>query len=931
MDLRNRTYEIYLYEDIPKDFAENGMTLIDFEQLPEITRSINSTYSFYGVYKLNGQFREEIKRDMYIKAIWEDSSWQFFKIYSVRKNLSNVSFTAKHIGFEAMRNFIQSSFTANGNGSQIMLNLSKSLSFKQPFVYKSDITSKHQFTAKEVNPIDAMIGQNNGNQNLAGVISGELDMDNYNLTMKQRIGTDSGFRIDFGINLESIEEFSDDSSIVNSLYLVGGEPEGKQYDSNQPPVIYKYLEVSGVNDQNKRIGRRENSECKTTAELIKWGKSLFDKERIHEPKVTHSVNMISLENTTEYSDIYDQVSKLHFGDTAQVRLKELDIEIEERLIEGVFYPTLFKWKSVVLGNELKKYSNNVQTQLVEAKKELIKTADELSSKLVQASEMITGNSGGHVIQHPKNEPSDIGIMDTDDIKTAKHVLRMNKSGIGFSKKGWEGPFLTAWTIDGVFNADFIKAGILDGIEVHSRNKNYDIELNNGKLAFRGGDKQKELGSIQATAYSTEGKPIPGMYFTTKDPYITKFMIDNLDGSTDEAISILPKNFGGVAQPNGSGVYIDVHAATRKGLEVQEGLMVFGDLKIQGKLIVNGKEITGNGSGGGGGNTGGWNGQYPPEVTTSAEKFAWQAWTTLLSLGYSRAAAAGILGNVNGEAGPSMNPDTEQVGGPAYGAVQFDGSSYPLIGAPTPNGREYFQRLHKASGAGGDYREMSPQMKVVDWGMTNGQWLGAVEPTSVSGFKSMTSPEQAAYVFEENYERPRNAHPERQGYARTWYDKFVNLEVTKPLGEAGLQRLESLVMQRHGNGQCYAVPAEYSGVLGGCGLGAGTAYPLSHIIGDTEAAAEIGSGYDWGAVGWKVIFNPSYDQLVTGAIINWKRGGNIGGFNVDYEFGHTGVIRGLVNGGFQTYEQNIGLGQVIGKYERSWVGSSEISSIVIPPK
>ena len=40
----------------------------------------------------------------------------------------------------------------------------------------------------------------------------------------------------------------------------------------------------------------------------------------------------------------------------------------------------------------------------------------------------------------------------------------------------------------------------------------------------------------------------------------------------------------------------------------------------------------------------------------------------------------------------MNPDTEQIGGPAYGWVQWDGSAYPLVGAPTWNGREYVQRL-----------------------------------------------------------------------------------------------------------------------------------------------------------------------------------------------------------------------------------------------
>lgn len=144
-------------------------------------------------------------------------------------------------------------------------------------------------------------------------------------------------------------------------------------------------------------------------------------------------------------------------------------------------------------------------------------------------------------------------------------------------------------------------------------------------------------------------------------------------------------------------------------------------------------------------------------------------------------------------------------------------------------------------------------------------------------------------------------------------------------------METLVGQYWGNGQCYAVPAEYSGFLGGCGLGAFTKYPLSHVIGNTEAAADIGSSYDWSAVGWKVIHQPAYTDLVRGAIINWKRGGNIGGFSVDYTYGHTGVIRGLTNGGFQTYEQNIGKGQIIEKYERTWVGSTEISSIVIPPK
>ncbi|MGN3791866.1 UNVERIFIED_CONTAM: CHAP domain-containing protein, partial [Melissococcus plutonius] len=151
------------------------------------------------------------------------------------------------------------------------------------------------------------------------------------------------------------------------------------------------------------------------------------------------------------------------------------------------------------------------------------------------------------------------------------------------------------------------------------------------------------------------------------------------------------------------------------------------------------------------------------------------------------------------------------------------------------------------------------------------------------------------------------------------------------GTAGLKHLESLMGRTVGNGQCYAASAEYSGYLGGCGLGAGTKYGLSHVIGNTSSAADIGSSYDWKAVGWKVIFNPSYNQLVTGAIVNIKRGGQWGtGWTVDAVYGHTGIIYGLSEGKIQTYEQNAEQGQIIAKYNRIYFNSS-IASIVIPPK
>ena len=54
-------------------------------------------------------------------------------------------------------------------------------------------------------------------------------------------------------------------------------------------------------------------------------------------------------------------------------------------------------------------------------------------------------------------------MDTPDIETAVNIMRVGQSGIGFSHNGVNGPYESAWTIDGKFNADWIYTGTLYGL------------------------------------------------------------------------------------------------------------------------------------------------------------------------------------------------------------------------------------------------------------------------------------------------------------------------------------------------------------------------------------------------------------------------------------------------------------------------------------
>lgn len=746
--------DVFLFEEDERDFDHNGIgTLIDFVEEPEINRIINGRFSFLGKYAIDGQLADKIQKGMMIKAYCPDGTWQPFRIGKPIITLETIEFEARHYCFDANRNFVIDMFVSAGNGPKLMQELKNNLEFDQQFKYESDLATVHQFTAKEGHPIDILIGSNNGNQNMTGVTSGELDMHDNVISLKTRLGEDRGFRVDFGINLESIKETIEDEEPPNTLYLVGATPEGT-YDDPPPPITVKYLEAPGikVTDKNRVIRKYSNEECKTEEALIEWAnKILFEKRKVHLPKTMHEISIVDLAGTTEYED-YENLVQLNIGDTVTGILQSNRAEITERMIEYTWYPRLGEYKAITLGNDLGFYTSKTQDGIKGALVELNKTENSLYEKILNATELITGTSSGHIMQYPKNEPYELRIMDTADAKTAKKVWRWNLGGLGYSKNGVNGPFELAMTQDGVIVADFIKAGTLEGIKIRSVNDNFAIQMDQGILSFRRIENGKET-ELFAFAPTFVENVLKGVNMIKAPGY----------------------EFGLSAQGQ-DGTYLNLLHIPADSSPADLKMTLYGKVNVDGDLLIKGQQVY---PGQGGSGNGEWDGEYPPGVTSQADRFAWELWVYLLSKGYSKAAAAGILGNVQGEVGAGMNPDTAQSGGsgPGYGIVQWDGSSYPLVGAPTWNGRQYVQNLMNAAGITEDYKTMKAQAKLLDWCMYNGQWLGAVQPTSVAGFKAMTDPRQAAYVFEKNFERPATDHPERQGWAQEWYNKFKDLEIT----------------------------------------------------------------------------------------------------------------------------------------------------------
>nr|WP_260318330.1 phage tail spike protein [Lactococcus lactis] len=401
------------------------------------------------------------------------------------------------------------------------------------------------------------------------------------------------------------------------------------------------------------------------------------------------------------------------------------------------------------------------------------------------------------------------FMDGPKIQDSQYFMIQNNVGISFKqcKKGqWttiqdvhNGKSTTAWTLDGTFNAAFISAGILAGVLIQGavvksigNNSFFQSVLSHGAFSI---EQYKETNNVDYTkpdwqkdvhggkvgefigTYDGNTRKANGSALINYPGYILSINQDNGKGSSTPVFQI-PSNStfdNPMYKLFGKGtIYDDLEI---KGNLTANSLKVTGRLETK-ELYVNGVKIDTNGGGNFGGGDTGWNGQYPPEVTSDRDKRYWQIWAMAVGAGFSKQAAAALLGNAQGES--DANPTADEGGGRpgfGYGVWQWTDSS----GASS--GRVYMINLMTRAGVTDNPDTITAQFKLLMWHAPNGQWIAKSSyPYSWTQFMTLTDINTATQAFVANFERPLNGHPERSTWAQEWYNKFVNLEI--PSGSGG---------------------------------------------------------------------------------------------------------------------------------------------------
>ena len=225
------------------------------------------------------------------------------------------------------------------------------------FQAESNITAANTAYYIRKNFLEALSG--NDDQSFLNRWGGEILYDNFKIKVYDHVGSDHGFRAEFGKNINSIKITIDNSEIITRIYPIAYNgatltTDKKYIDSpkiNNYPVVYTSVQkfeslklVKDVQSSDETGYTQEELNQKLYEEVNK----LFD-SGIDTPKFTINIDIATLAETPEYKE-YEFSEEVLLGDTVTCTYEPYNLEFAARTIKIVYDCILQKNISITIGS-----------------------------------------------------------------------------------------------------------------------------------------------------------------------------------------------------------------------------------------------------------------------------------------------------------------------------------------------------------------------------------------------------------------------------------------------------------------------------------------------------------------------------------------------------------------------------------------------------
>ena len=457
-----------LYPADATEFSDYGIGTLTETLSCQVTEERNGVFECVLKYPSSGYLFGEIKKERIIKAKPNDTKPpQAFRIYKITTPINgSITVYAQHISYD-LSTIATMPFSAKSiTPTQAMEQVFKNTVSMHRFTFKTDYSSAKPFSVDAPKSVRACLGGEEGS--ILSLWGGEYEWDNFRIIHHQGRGTHTDVVIEYGKNLTKLDHETDNTDIYTELlpYAVKTNENDEEEVLTLPEQVLPITKSELVTHKTLILDFTEKFEDGypiTVDTLRAKAKDYISSHPLGVETPTITVSFEPLWKQPEYAAVLERVS---LCDTVTIRHLILGITTKAKVIKTVYDTLSEKYTSISLGaakGSLATKVGDLESTVEKAQKSVDRFPSLLNSAIKNATDKITGQTGGYVVLHSDSEtglPYELLVMDAPDIADAVNIWRWNTGGLGFSKNGYNGPYETAITADGQIVADFITTGSL---------------------------------------------------------------------------------------------------------------------------------------------------------------------------------------------------------------------------------------------------------------------------------------------------------------------------------------------------------------------------------------------------------------------------------------------------------------------------------------
>ena len=362
---------------------------------------------------------------------------------------------------------------------------------------------------------------------LIGKFGGEIQLRDKDgkvyLDYLENIGHGTDTTIELAVNLKTISREVDETAVITRLYPLGA----KLTDSEKRLTIgtvnggKDYIEDSSLIAKYGVIsGPQIWDDVTLASNLLSKGKEYL--KSVNRAKVQYQITALDLSRIDKHIEQFElgcwyRVKNSLMGIDEDLRIVGISIDLDNPQASQLTFGDRFE----TLSGFMTAKTQSLQSAIDNSE---FRNRQVIDSKIENATKLITGAEGGHVILDPSEKPERILIMDTADINTCKSCIQLNKNGLGFWKtsdggSAKDGPYTNAWTIDGNLVASFITALTLTGLKINNGSGTFKVDENGNVVANKLSSKSATITggsiSIQTSSQNTSAIQLSHNEWTLK--------------------------------------------------------------------------------------------------------------------------------------------------------------------------------------------------------------------------------------------------------------------------------------------------------------------------------------------------------------------------------------------------------------------------------